>query len=269
MADLTDRQRREVEYHKEHSLLVETSTIVNFNVITSRKRRWWNAYWDLWTFLLTCELRGKNVLVVGCGAGGDALMFAECGSAVAAFDLSPDMIALAREAAGKAGLAVEFSVMPSERLNYPDSSFDIVFARDILHHVEIPATMKEIARVAKPGALLVVDEIYSHSVTELVRRSRVVERVLYPAMRSLIYRGQKPYVTQDERKMNERDIAQVKAFVGEVAYRKYFNFFVTRIIPDRFRLLNQLDRLSLVVLGPLGYFVAGRIALVGRVQKPA
>jgi len=45
-------------------------------------------------------------------------------------------------------------VTPAERLTYSDNVFDAVFFMDILHHVDIPATMKEIRRVLNPARSL-------------------------------------------------------------------------------------------------------------------
>jgi ubiquinone/menaquinone biosynthesis C-methylase UbiE len=267
---LTDRQRRELEYHKAHAVSVKQETqTISYEPVTSPVRRWWNAYWDSWTFLTGLQLRGQKVLVVGCGAGSDALLFAKLGAIVSAFDLSPDMLAHGIRLAKQDGLSVAFAEMPAENMQYPAGTFDIVFCRDILHHVDIPATMKEIVRVAKPGALMFVNEIYSHSITNLIRRSRLVEKTLYPLMQRFIYKGQKPYITEDERKMTEMDVAQVKSHLGTLQYRKYFNFLVTRVVPDRFRNLNKLDRIALRLLGPLGYFCAGRIVFVGRLPERA
>jgi ubiquinone/menaquinone biosynthesis C-methylase UbiE len=267
---LTDRQRREFEFHTAHARSVaEQSRSINYEPVTSPVRRWWNAHWDSWTFLRGLQLRGQRVLVVGCGAGSDALLFAKLGAVVSAFDLSPDMLAHGIRLAKQDGLSVDFAAMAAENMEYQTSTFDIVFCRDILHHVDIPATMNEIVRVAKPGALLFVNEIYSHSITNLIRHSRPVERALYPMMQRFIYKGQKPYITEDERKMTERDVAEVRSHFGTLQYCKYFNFLVTRIVPDRFRSLNKLDRIALKLLGPLGYFLAGRIVFVGRLQERA
>ena len=131
-------------------------------------------------------------------------------------------------------MVVEFSQMPAESLGYDSNSFDVVIARDILHHVDIPPAMQEIQRVAKPGAVLVLNEIYSHSVTELVRRSGPVERVLYPAMQKYIYGDRKPYITKDERKLSESDIREITSQLHRIRSTKYFNFLVTRLFPDRY-----------------------------------
>ena len=268
MNNLTERQKREIEYHKEHAALLQTTRHpVNFDIVTSPKRRWWNAYWSVWTFLRDIPLQERKVLVVGCGAGDDALIFAELGATVSAFDLSLEMLALAVRKAKESGLTISFEQMPAEKMTYRSGTFDLVFARDILHHVDIPATMDEIVRVSKPGAIFVVDEIYSHSITDVIRRSWIVERLLYLKMKGFIYNGSKPYITQDERKMSEGDIAQVSSRLSSVQCKKFYNMVVTRLIPDTFTPTAKLDRIALTILGSIGRFVAGRIVLVGTLRK--
>jgi hypothetical protein len=100
-------------------------------------------------------------------------------------------------------------------------------------------------------------------VTDLLRHSWLVRRVLYPRLQAFVYKHGHVYITDDERKMNERDIAEVKRHFSAIGYNKYFNFLVTRIVSDKYRSLNRADRVLLTVLGPLGYFCAGRIAFIG------
>lgn len=221
----------------------------------------------MYAYLLTCDLKGKNVLVVGCGFGDDALRLAKLGAKVSAFDLSPDSLQIARELAAREGLVISFEEMPAEQMRYENSIFDYIIARDILHHVDIPLTMKEIVRVAKPEALFVVNEIYSHSITDKIRRSLLVEKFIYPRMRKMIYGPGKPYITEDERKLTEVDLKEITRHLRTPSFFKHFNFFVTRIVPDRFELFTKLDRLLLSVLKPIGLILAGRILFSARIAK--
>lgn len=229
--------------------------------------RWWNAYWTMYAYLLQCDIRGKRVLVVGCGFGDDALHLAKLGARVAAFDLSPDSLQIARALATREGLDIDFDEMPAESMTYADSTFDFIVARDIMHHVDIPLTMHEIVRVAKPDAVFLVNEIYSHSITEKVRRSRFIDKFLYPRMQRLIYGTAKPYITEDERKLTEADLAQIIQPLRAPLLEKHFNFIVTRVIPDRFDLPNKIDRLVLMLLKPLGRLLAGRVLYSARIAK--
>ena len=157
--------------------------------------------------------------------------------------------------------------MPAEKIQYADSSFDYIVARDILHHVDIPLTMKEIHRVARPDALFVVNEIYSHSITDRIRHSSLVEKIIYPHMRKLIYGPGKPYITEDERKLNEMDLKEITKYLQKPEFIEHFNFIVTRVVPDRFEFLAKLDQLLLRALRPIGLTLAGRVLFGARIWK--
>lgn len=265
---LTDRQKNEIEYHKEHARLVaKRKNKISFDVVTSADRRLHNAYWHLYTLLLKEPLYNKKVLVVGCGAGYDALRVAKMGAQVYAFDLSPDMLKIARSSATDEGFTIKFDEMPAEKLDYEDDFFDYVIAVDILHHVNIPQTMQEIKRVAKKTGRFYIDEIYSHSATDLIRNSWLVKKCIYPLMVKFIYKNQKPYITRDERKLNEHDIDVITQGLSTVSYRRYFNFMVTRLIPDEFEFLNKIDYWITTAFGYMGKYVAGRIIIAGEVNK--
>src|SRR5438477_4869892 len=120
---LTDRQQRELDYHKVHAIAVaERYQSLNYEVLTSSKRRWWNAYWDIWTYMLGLGIAGKKVLVVGCGAGEDALYFAKLEADVSAFDLSAEMLAHGKRLAEQYNLEVQFLRSPAEELSYLDNT---------------------------------------------------------------------------------------------------------------------------------------------------
>lgn len=262
---LTERQLREKEYHVEHAKTHKPYLVLD--VTDSDDRWWWNAYWDTWTLIRGLDLKGKKALVVGCGDGGDAIHLARLGAVVDAFDLSPEMLEYGKRLASEHGVSVNFREAVAENMPYPDDSFDLVYVRDILHHVDIEPTMKEIARVAKPGAMMIVNEIYSHSITDRIRYSWIVERVIYPLLRSFVYGKDKPYITADERKMTEKDIAMVKAHIRTKESR-YFNFIVARLIPDSFTFACKCDRALLRTVGGLGKYLAGRIVMVGTLTTP-
>ena len=170
--------------------------------------------------MLSKELKGKNVLVVGCGFGDDALYLSKAGANVKAFDLSPESLSIARKLADQEELEIEFQEMPAERLNYDNDYFDIVVARDILHHVEIPESIREILRTSKPGAIFCFNEVYSHSITDKIRHSNFIDKWLYPKMTNFVYEGEKPYITEDERKLTEKDISLFLSLMLEPEIKK-------------------------------------------------
>lgn len=266
---LTQRQRNERDYHREHAtsqwrLLQEP---FSFDVLDRPARRWWNAYWHMYSLIESIPLRGSRALVVGCGFGEDALRLARLGAEVHAFDLSRESLEIADALARREGLEIEFAEMPAEALAYDDSVFDFVLARDILHHVDIPRSLRELVRVSRPGARYLLNEIYSHSSTERLRRSRFVEQVLYPRMRRFIYGTDRPYITQDERKLTEADLDLCRGALGRFDTEEYFNFIVNRILPDRFDAVAQLDRGLLKRLSGASRRLGGRVLITGTVAK--
>ena len=161
MKFLTERQKRELEYHQKHAELNKSilEKPFSFEVVTSGIRKWWNAHWEMYAYLMEKNLKDKRVLVIGCGFGSDALYLSKCGANVSAFDISSDSLDIAKKLSEREGLNVDFKNIPAETLSYKDNYFDVVVARDILHHVDIEKSIEEIARVSKPGAIFCFNEV--------------------------------------------------------------------------------------------------------------
>lgn len=267
--NLTDRQLRELEYHREHAKEKESllSQPFSYDVIEEKNRRWWNGYWEMYSVILQQPVAGKKVLIVGCGFGHDALRLAKLGAEVYAFDLSPESLAIAEALAEREGVKINFKQMPAETLSYESNFFDFVLACDILHHVDIPKVMAELVRVSKNQATFIINELYSHSITDKIRHSNLVEKKIYPAMQSFIYQHSKPYITEDERKLTELDMKEVLRPFARITDKKYFYLFVTRIVPEKYPLLGKIDRVLMRLLHPFGAWLAGRILLTGTIKK--
>ena len=266
---LTPRQQREREYHQEYAArrAEVAEKPVSLAVVKDSKRLWWNAYWATYTTVCSMPMKNKRVLVPGCGFGDDAIRLAALGAEVYTFDLSPDVIDIAKQRAEKVpDLRIRFDVMPAEALIYRDDFFDLVLLVDILHHVDIPAAMTEIARVLKPDGIIVGDELYTHSLLQRVRESALVRRILYPLMRGFIYGTEKPYITDDEHKINEVEFTVVRDRLIDSRIR-YFNFLVGRIVPAGNTLIMMLDRLLVAATCRAGRFLAGRVVFTGTIKK--
>ncbi|MFE2247037.1 SAM-dependent methyltransferase [Streptomyces lavendulae] len=103
---------------------------------------------------------GHHLLDVGCGHGSPALHAArERGIDVTGCSISHAQITEATRRAAAAGLAdrVRFGFGDAMDLPYRESGFDAVWALDSFPHLDDPVTgLRELARVARPGAPLLV-----------------------------------------------------------------------------------------------------------------
>ncbi|MEU0630964.1 methyltransferase domain-containing protein [Streptomyces sp. NPDC005989] len=108
---------------------------------------------------LTDELRpGLAVLDVGCGPG---TITADLASLVApgrvtAVDTTEEILSQAAGVAAERGLDnVEFAVADVHALDFPDDSFDVVHAHQVLQHVGDPVrALREMRRVCRPGGIV-------------------------------------------------------------------------------------------------------------------
>jgi ubiquinone/menaquinone biosynthesis C-methylase UbiE len=100
------------------------------------------------------DVRGKYLLDLGCGAGENSVYFASLGARCVASDYSPGMVETALKLAEKNGVAVEGCVVNAMAIAFPDNTFDIVYASNLLHHIPDPrVTLAEMHRVLKPGGI--------------------------------------------------------------------------------------------------------------------
>ena len=105
-------------------------------------------------FHLLGDLRGKEVLDYGCGAGKNTLLLASLGARVVAVDLSPDLLKIAKERLRISNLKAEFHAASCYDTGLPPCSVDILFCINVLHHLETERARAEILRVLKPGGVL-------------------------------------------------------------------------------------------------------------------
>ncbi|XP_058016284.1 uncharacterized protein LOC131186578 [Ahaetulla prasina] len=104
---------------------------------------------------------GQRVLDVGCGLGGsDFYLAKEFGVEVLGLDLSSNMVELALERAQKEPSAlVQFEISDVTRRIFPEASFDIVYSRDTILHIEdkIRLFQRFLSWLKAGGQLLISD----------------------------------------------------------------------------------------------------------------
>jgi SAM-dependent methyltransferase len=122
---------------------------------------------------LAGPLAGRVVLDVGCGDGAYALAAARAGARVVGVDRSPADIEAARRNAAETGVRLELHVADALALPFPAARFDIVLAATVLCFVAEPAAaISEMARVLRPGGVLVIGELGRWSAWSAWRRLR-------------------------------------------------------------------------------------------------
>jgi SAM-dependent methyltransferase len=98
------------------------------------------------------DVRGKSLLDLGCGAGENSVYFSGLGARCVAADYSPGMVDVALKLAQANGVDVAGRVINAMAIDFPDDSFDIVYAANLLHHIPDPTiALREMHRVVKPG----------------------------------------------------------------------------------------------------------------------
>jgi MPBQ/MSBQ methyltransferase len=106
---------------------------------------------------------GMYVLDLGCGLGGSSrYLAAECGCRVAAIDLTPNFVEVARILTARCGLAdrIDFRQANALALPFQDSSFDHVWSYAVTMNIADKEGLgREVARVLKPGGRLSCNEI--------------------------------------------------------------------------------------------------------------
>lgn len=96
--------------------------------------------------------RNKTVLDIGCGAGMLTNAFALQGHRVFGIDISETSLRTAKR--HDTTKSVSYTLASAYSLPYPDQSFDVVSAMDVLEHVTEPKRLlQEASRVLKPNGL--------------------------------------------------------------------------------------------------------------------
>jgi ubiquinone/menaquinone biosynthesis C-methylase UbiE len=101
--------------------------------------------------------RNAIVLEHGCSDGGLSINYLGLPAFAKRFegiDISDVAIARANNAIHDLGCRnVSFRVMNGEAMDYEDNTFDVIFGRGIIHHLNLLACYSEVSRVLKPGGV--------------------------------------------------------------------------------------------------------------------
>ncbi len=131
----------------------------------------WQKYWQLpdhqplvrheemlANMFAVTPVKGKKILEIGVGMGGDSVFLATKGARVTAVDFTKEALNILEENARKAGVHIDLIRADARSLPMKDDTFDVVFHQGFLEHFTRPLELiLEQKRVLKPGGILVVD----------------------------------------------------------------------------------------------------------------
>ncbi|HKR52255.1 MAG TPA: methyltransferase domain-containing protein [Pseudonocardiaceae bacterium] len=124
-----------------------------------RSHRWRTVH-NSAAYLIPHLRPGQRVLDVGCGPGTITIDLARlvAPGSVMGIDNEPAPLRPARaDAQRQAANNVSFDVGNVYQLDYPDSTFDIVHAHQVLQHLAEPvAALAEMRRICRPGGYVAV-----------------------------------------------------------------------------------------------------------------
>lgn len=103
------------------------------------------------------SVKDLSVLDFGCGLGEASCYFAIKGAKVTACDLSQEMLNTTSKLAQKYHTQVA-TFKAEAHLQFPESfygQFDIVYVGNLLHHVDIDATLAQLKKLLKPNGVFV------------------------------------------------------------------------------------------------------------------
>lgn len=207
------------------------------------------------------DINGKRLLDVGCGLGEASVYFAIRGADVTSADLSQGMLDATARLAHANGVRVQPHLASAEDMRLPPGAkYNIIYAGNLLHHVDIEETLVRIKPHLAPGGMFITWDPLAYNPVINVYRAMATE-----------------VRTPDEHPLKWGDIKLFQKYFGTVETRYFWLstlvIFVIMALAQRrnpnkerfwkavvregetwrwlYRPLESLDRLMLTILPPL------------------
>lgn len=226
---ITERIARERDYHNQR--------FADDSGREARTRRFYDAIsygFALYRQRVSEEGKGRRVLEYGCGTESLAFDLSHIARQVIGIDISDVAIAQAHRILDQQGLAnVEFVVDNAEAMQLADSSVDVVAGSGIVHHLDIPKSMRELRRVLRDGGIAIFAEPMGHNPAVNWYRNRT------PELRTP---DEHPLLARDLRFMGREFKSMKVTYFGLIA--PMLGFVTAKISPDNLltRFVWWLDR---------------------------
>jgi len=135
-------------FHLLYNQFAWTYDVVSWLVSLGNWRRWQRA--------VIPYLAGERTLDLAFGTGNLLIDLAEAGFRPCGLDLSPYMLRITRRKLHRRGLAVPLCRGRAQALPFADGVFDSVVSTFPAEFILQPTTLREVARVLRPGGRTVV-----------------------------------------------------------------------------------------------------------------
>jgi 2-polyprenyl-3-methyl-5-hydroxy-6-metoxy-1,4-benzoquinol methylase len=168
------------------------------------------------------NVKGKRILELGCGFGEMSVYWAKQGADVIASDLSSGMLQIIRQLAELHKVAIKTYQCSADNTKLQADTFDIVYCGNLLHHVDILSTLKEIKRLLKPGGIFVS-----------------WDPIAYNPLINVYRKLAKNVRTEDEHPLKRSDIHIVKTLFPSHIFSAYWLF--TLVIFLKFYFLDKIN----------------------------
>ena len=196
------------------------------------------------------SLQGKKLLDVGAGLGESSVYFALQGAKVTTTDISAKMVQTAKALGRKYGVELEGIVSSAEDLSVPSGEYDIVYAANLIHHVQDRDRLfEQIKRALRPrGIFFAWDPLAYNPAINLYRRMATEVR------------------TVDEHPLTVADLKLARRYFPGLQHREFWiaslllfakYYLKDRVHPNEQRYWKRILRENRVSLGwwmPLRYF---------------
>ena len=101
-------------------------------------------------------VNGQNVLDLGTGTGVLPRNMYKYGANWTGTDISPEQIGQAKRLSEESGMKIDYLAVPTEELDFPDESFDVITACQCFWYFDHERVMPNLARMLKKDGKLLI-----------------------------------------------------------------------------------------------------------------
>ena len=168
------------------------------------------------------SLKNKKILELGCGTGEASVFFSKRRAKVVATDVSAGMLKVAKKLSQKNQVYIKLKQCSAYKTPFSDESFDIIYAANLLHHVDVERVLREVQRILKKGGIFISWDPLAHNpIINIYRRIAINVR------------------TEGEHPLKMSEIRLFRKYFSKVEYKT--TWLITLIIFLKFFFIDRID----------------------------